>query len=61
MAAALEILEAKYGVVITYEDVPYMHEEEIMDQTSSEYRQSHPGGPRALIPRGGSLEITDQI
>jgi hypothetical protein len=61
IAAAMEMLERKYGVIITYEDAPYIHETDVEDQTSPAWRQSHPNGPRALIPKRGHLEITYQI
>jgi hypothetical protein len=60
VAAAVEILEGKYGAVITYEDAPYVHETEIVDRTDPTYRKAHPTGRRALDPKGGSLEITYQ-
>jgi hypothetical protein len=61
IAAAMQMLERKHGVIITYEDAPYIHESDVEDQTSSAWRQSHPNGPRALIPKRGHLEITYQI
>ncbi|MGH9878693.1 MAG: hypothetical protein ACRD5H_13740 [Nitrososphaerales archaeon] len=55
---ALEILQRSHGVVITYEDAPYSHEGDVDDDTSPEWRQAHPNGFRALIPKRGSLEVT---
>jgi hypothetical protein len=60
IAGAIDILERKYGVIITYEDAPYINEMDVEDQTSPAWRQSHPKGPRALIPKRGLLEITYQ-
>jgi len=54
---ALEILQDRHGVVFTYEDAPYIHETDVDDDTSPEWRQAHPNGLRALIPKRGSLEI----
>jgi hypothetical protein len=61
VGAAMTILERRFGVIITYEDAPYIHEADVEDQTSPEWRQAHPNGPRALIPKHGSLEITYQM
>lgn len=61
VGAAMQMLERKYGVVITYEDPPYIHETDVEDQTSPAWKQTHPNGPRALIPKSGSLKITYQM
>jgi hypothetical protein len=61
VSAAMEILEGKYGAVITYEDPLYIHETEIVDHTIPEYKQANPFGRRALSPKGGRLEITYQM
>lgn len=61
VAAAMEILEGRHGMIITYEDPPYVHETEIVDHTASAYKQANPFGHRALSPKGGSLEITYQM
>lgn len=55
---ALEILQRRHGVGITYEDAPYSYEADVDDDTSPEWKRSHPNGPRALIPKRGSLEVT---
>lgn len=60
IAAAIDVLERRYGVIITYEDAPYINEIDIEDQTSPAWRKSHPKGPRALIPKREQLEITYQ-
>ena len=54
---ALEILQDRHGAVITYEDAPYIHEMDVDDDTSPEWRQAHPNGLRALIPNGHCLGI----
>ena len=51
IASIIEKLERKHRVVITYEDAPYIHETEVEDVTSPEWRQAHPDGPKALIPK----------
>ncbi len=55
---ALEILQRRHGVIITYEDAPYSYEADVDDDTSPEWRRSHPNGFRALVPKRGSLEVT---
>jgi len=61
-ASAIEILEARHGVIITYEDVPYSYEGDMTDTTSPKYREAHPNDTRrALIPRAASLEMTYQL
>ncbi|MBO0862107.1 MAG: hypothetical protein J2P21_27160 [Chloracidobacterium sp.] len=55
---ALEIIQDRHGVVITYEDAPYSYEADVDDDTSPEWRRSHPNGFRALVPKRGSLEVT---
>jgi len=51
IAAVIDRLARKHRVIITYEDAPYIHETEVEDVTSPEWRQAHPDGPRALIPK----------
>lgn len=58
VTAAMEVLEGKHGMVITYEDPLYVHGTEIVDHTIPAYKQANPFGHRALSPKGGSLEIT---
>lgn len=61
VAKAIEVLEAKYGLVITYEDPRYVHDSEIADVTRSvredfdRFRTNE--APRVLIPKGGTLTI----
>lgn len=60
VAKAIEVLEARYGWVITYEDPPFTHESDVTDVTQQVRRdldQFEPGkAPRVLIPKGGVLE-----
>jgi hypothetical protein len=56
----MQILERKYGFVITYEDPPYIYETDIEDHTVPEWKLAHPNGHRALGPKRGRLEITYQ-
>src|SRR5215469_10403415 len=59
LAKAIEVLEGRYGWVITYEDPRYVYSSEIKDVTLSVRRdldRFKPGqAPRVLIPKGGRL------
>src|SRR5262245_27189861 len=59
LAAAIEVLEARYGSVITYEDPRYVYSGDIKDVTLSVRRdldKYKPGeAPKVLIPKGGTL------
>jgi hypothetical protein len=59
VALAAEMLEKKYGWIITYEDPAYVHESELVDVTEKVRRdldKFEPGkAPRVLIPKGGTL------
>ncbi|HVQ39719.1 MAG TPA: hypothetical protein VMS31_19420, partial [Pyrinomonadaceae bacterium] len=61
LAEALKILEARYGLLITYEDPRYMHASEIEDVTEKVRRDldKFPPGkaPRVLVPKGGVLSF----
>ena len=61
VAKAIEALEAKYGVAISYEDPRYIHEGDIVDETDPKYRQANPNGFRALTPKGSRLEINYRV
>src|ERR1051326_6000590 len=65
VAKAIEMLEEKYGWVITYEDPRYVHESEIADVTLKVRRvldKYKPGeAPKVLIARGGVLEFTYDV
>jgi hypothetical protein len=58
VAEAVKQLQEKYGWIITYEDPRLVNESDLLDETDTEYRQAHPGGRRALTPKGGRLEIS---
>ena len=58
VAAAVKLLRDKYGLAITYEDPRFVYESDLVDETDPKYRQAHPGGVRALTPKGGRLEIS---
>ncbi len=60
LAAAIELLEARHGQVITYEDAPYESPADVADVTLA-VRQDladYPAGraPRVLIPRPAKIE-----
>jgi len=57
MAEAVKQLQNKYGVIITYEDPRFIYEADLVDKTDPQYRRAHPGGYKALSPKGGHLEI----
>jgi hypothetical protein len=58
LAKAIEVLERKYGWIITYEDPRYIHESEVLDHTAPEFRG---GKLRALGPKGGRLNLSSII
>jgi len=59
LAAAITMLEARFGWVITYEDPRYANAGDISDVTEKVRRDLHkfkPGrAPKVLVPKGGSL------
>jgi len=61
LAEAIEMLEAKYSFVITYEDPRYTHASEIQDVTKKVRRDPdklEPGkAARVLVPKGGVLSF----
>jgi hypothetical protein len=61
VAKAVEMLEAKYGRIITYEDPRYIHPSDVKDVTLEVRRdldKYKPGeAPKVLIPRGGALDV----
>lgn len=57
LAAAVRTLEDRHGVVITYEDPPYVHASQIADVTATVARRQLPKGIRVLVPRGGPFEF----
>lgn len=61
VAKAVEMLEARYGWMITYEDPRYVHESDIRDVTYQVRRdldKYEPGkAPKVLVPRGGQINM----
>jgi hypothetical protein len=57
LAAAAEILERRYGWVITYEDPPYVYPADIADVTA-QVRRDLASNPRVLVPNGGPFRFT---
>jgi hypothetical protein len=57
VAEALLRLQDRYGWIITYEDPPYVHEDDVVDNTVV----PDPSAParRALDPKGRRLEVGD--
>jgi len=58
VAEAVKQLQEKYGWIITYEDPRLSNESDLQDETDPKHRQAHPGGKRALTPKGGTFEIS---
>ena len=58
LAAAIQVLENRYGWVITYEDPPYVHPSEISDVTLAVRKDYAPTKPKVLIPLGGSFDFS---
>jgi hypothetical protein len=65
VALAAEMLEQKYGWIITYEDPRYAHESDLVDVTQQVRRdldKYKPGqAPKVFIPKGGPLELDYDI
>jgi hypothetical protein len=65
VAKAMELLTARHGYVITYEDPPYSHESEIKDVTLQVRRdldKFEPGkAPKVFVPRGGRLDLSYSV
>lgn len=61
LAEAIEILETKYGLVITYEDPRYTHPSEIVDVTEKVRRNLNKfelaKAPRVIVPKGAQLSF----
>jgi hypothetical protein len=61
VAAAVKVLEANCGCVITYEDPRYFHDGEVADVTQSvrkDLDKYRPGeAPRVIVPKGGALAV----
>jgi hypothetical protein len=65
VAEAIEMLEKKYGWVITYEDPRYAHESDLVDaalEVRRDLDKYKPGKvPPVFIPKGGTLEFTYDV
>src|SRR6266498_3985422 len=61
LAEGVKQLQEKYGWIITYEDPRLASESDLLDETDPKYSQAHPGGRRALTPKGGTLEISYSV
>jgi hypothetical protein len=65
VAEAIEMLEKKYGWVITYEDPRYAHDSEIVDvalEVRRDLDKYKPGEvPPVFVPKGGLLEFTYDV
>jgi hypothetical protein len=57
LARAVEALEKRFGWVITYEDPPFAHVNDLADVTAS-VRRDVSGSAKVLIPRGGSFAFS---
>jgi len=61
VAEAIVSLETRFGRVITYEDPPLVHPEDLLDVTETVRRDldKYPPGkaPKVFVPRGGELNL----
>ena len=58
LAKAVNELQVRYRIPITYEDPPFSYENDYDDKTAPQFWGS---GKRALIPKEGSLEVEYRI
>ncbi len=60
LADVVRTLERRHGIVITYEDPPYLHDSQRADVTDAIRRTKEVTSPRVFVPRGGpfSFEYT---
>jgi hypothetical protein len=56
LARTVRTLEDRHGVLITYEDPPYVHDSQIADVTDAVAKRPMPKGS-VLVPRGGPFEF----
>ena len=62
VALAAEILEKKYGWIITYEDPQFAYEGDLVDVTETVWKNYVPGqARRVLVPKGGELAFEYDI
>jgi hypothetical protein len=57
LAKALDIVEGRYGWIVTYEDPRYVRDADVVDVTKQARRSPDPSKGPILIPRGGSLTL----
>jgi hypothetical protein len=57
LAEAVRTLEKRHGWIITYEDPPYVHPDDIADVTATVRKDYTPDKPKVLVPRGGTFEF----
>jgi hypothetical protein len=61
VASAIMSLESRFNRVITYEDLPLVHADDVVDVTESVRRDLNkyaPGkAPKVFVPRGGELNL----
>lgn len=60
LADAVETLQSRLGIVITYEDPPYLDPSQLRDATD-EVRRGQPNKRRIVVPRGGPLSFSYQM
>lgn len=60
LAKVIRTLEQRHGVVITYEEAPYLHEDQIADVTAAVAR-TPPKGGTVMVPRGGAFSFTSGV
>jgi hypothetical protein len=56
LLATINLLEAKFGWQISYEDPPFEHEADLVDLSDAAFLSQHPG-LRRLIPNGKHFEF----
>ena len=65
LADAVNLLEERYGWIITYEDAPYVHSSDVKDVTREVRRDldesSQAAVARVLVPSGGRIDMTATI
>ncbi len=58
LADVVKALQERLGVVITYEDPPYLHSSQIRDATAEFRPGAPPTARRTFIPRGGPFSFS---
>jgi hypothetical protein len=56
LAAMADLLEARFGIAVNYEDPPYVSLEDVEDVATAEQTASSPGF-RLLVPRKGRVRV----